>query len=75
MATHDLSCPLDRLALLDKTIRAEEHDTYLSCFKVHAHAFHARSEPDPNVSVGPRMYQLDQMTDSTSSSAWTLFMP
>ena len=75
MATHNLSCPLDRLALLDKTIGAEEHDTYLSCFKVHAHAFDARSEPDPKVSVGPRMYQVDQMTDSTSSSAWTLFMP
>lgn len=41
---------LDGLALLDKTIRTEKHDTDLAGLQVHAHALDARGEPSRGVS-------------------------
>jgi hypothetical protein len=42
----NLSSTLDGLALLDETVRTEEHNTYLAGFEVHAHALDTGGELD-----------------------------
>jgi hypothetical protein len=42
---HNFSRTLDSLALLDQTIGAEEHNTDLASFQVHAHPLDAGGEP------------------------------
>ena len=41
MKTHDLSSTLNSLAFLDQSVGAEEHNTDLTSFEVHAHALDA----------------------------------
>ncbi len=41
--THDFAGTLDRLALPDQTVGAEEHDTDLAGLEVHAHALDAEA--------------------------------
>jgi hypothetical protein len=45
MSTYNLSGTLDGLALLDQTVRTEEHNTDLTGFQVHAHALDTGGEP------------------------------
>jgi hypothetical protein len=73
-ATHNLSGTLDGLALLDETVRTEKHDTDLAGLEVHAHALDTGGEPGIALAalLGCRGGILAY---STSSSAWTLFMP
>jgi len=44
-ATYNLSGTLDGLALLDKTVGTEKHDTDLAGFEVHAHTLDTGGEP------------------------------
>jgi hypothetical protein len=43
--TYNFTGTLNGLALLDETVRAEEHNTDLASLEVHAHALDARREP------------------------------
>jgi hypothetical protein len=72
--THNLSGTLDCLAFLDQTIGTEKHDTDLSSFQVHAHSLDTGGEPKDAINSWV-IAQLVVETYSTSSSAWTLFMP
>jgi hypothetical protein len=70
----NLSGTLDGLAFLDQTVRTEKHDTDLTGFQVHAHALDTGGEPvSPLASMAN--CRAVQVAYSTSSSAWTLFMP
>ena len=76
--TYNLASTLDGLALTDKSVGTEEHDTDLAGLEVHAHALDTGGEPGLNVSRGWSSCFLADVaiaTYSTSSSAWTLFMP
>jgi hypothetical protein len=74
-ATHNLSGTLDGLALLDETVRTEQHNTDLAGLQVHAHALDTRGEPVMLLaSCGWPRLRWD-LAYSTSSSAWTFCMP
>lgn len=45
VTTHNFTGTLDGLALLDQTVRTEEHNTDLAGLEVHAHSLDARGEP------------------------------
>lgn len=74
----NLAGTLDGLALLDESVGTEKHNTDLAGLEVHAHALDTGGEPVCNVSR-PVGWMLGagkaDATYSTSSSAWTLFMP
>ena len=75
--TYNLASTLDGLALTDKSVGTEEHNTDLAGLEVHAHALDAGGEPVLFVSMSLKSIigEIAIATYSTSSSAWTLFMP
>jgi hypothetical protein len=70
----NLSGTLDSLALLDQTIGTEKHNTDLAGFQVHAHALDTGGEPVTRLASMVNR-RIEQIAYSTSSSAWTLFIP
>lgn len=75
--TYNLASTLDGLALTDKSVGTEEHDTDLAGLEVHAHALDTGGEPALFISIlfEESIGGIAIATYSTSSSAWTLFMP
>jgi hypothetical protein len=75
--TYNLASTLDGLALTDKSVGTEKHDTDLAGLEVHAHALDTGGEPELFVSMSSKevVGGIAIATYSTSSSAWTLFMP
>ena len=73
--THNFSGTLDALTLLDETVRTEKHDTDLAGLEVHAHALDTRGEPEIPLASLLANAENGALAYSTSSSAWTLFMP
>ena len=75
--TYNLASTLDGLALTDKSVGTEEHDTDLAGLEVHAHALDTGGEPALFISIlfDESVGGIAIATYSTSSSAWTLFMP
>lgn len=77
LCTYNLASTLDGLALTDKSVGTEEHNTDLAGLEVHAHALDTGGEPVLFVSMSFEniVGEIANATYSTSSSAWTLFMP
>lgn len=76
--TYNLAGTLDRLTLLDESVGTEKYNTDLAGLEVHAHALDTGGEPVSDVSIPFRAEawrKSANATYSTSSSAWTLFMP
>jgi len=71
---YNLAGTFDSLAFLDSSVGTEKHHTDLAGFEVHAHAFDAGREPG-TLLVSRFYIRLGGNSYSTSSSAWTLFMP
>jgi len=74
VVAYNLSGTLDGLALLDQSIGTEQHNTDLAGFEVHAHALDTGGEPATPLASWRWVY-CGGLAYSTSSSAWTLFMP
>jgi len=77
ICTYNLASALNGLALTDKSVGTEEHNTDLAGLEVHAHALDTGGEPKLFVSIQSMKAVGENAiaTYSTSSSAWTLFMP
>lgn len=76
---YDLSGTLDSFTFLDKTIRAEKHNTDLASFQVHAHALDTGSEFDQllGLDIAQTMDTSNTITngqDTTSFSEASLFL-
>ena len=72
---YNLAGTLDGLALTDKSVGTEKHNTDLAGLEVHAHALDTGGEPVVPLAALPRCARIGGLAYSTSSSAWTLAMP